>query len=76
MSNKIVTVDRPGSFVRPGEEFRVTGTTGEIVIEKGRGAVCCCTPKSICKARNCSSRPPFRRKADSGRRSGNDVYTS
>jgi predicted dehydrogenase len=28
---------RAGAFMGPGEEFRVTGTLGEIVIEKGRG---------------------------------------
>lgn len=28
---------RAGSFMGPGEEFRVTGTTGELVIEKGSG---------------------------------------
>lgn len=28
---------RAGSFMGPGEEFRITGSTGELVIEKGSG---------------------------------------
>ncbi len=28
---------RAGSFMGPGEEFRVTGTEGELLVEKGRG---------------------------------------
>lgn len=37
-SGMVVTFDalHAGSFIGPGEEFRVTGTEGELIIEKGR----------------------------------------
>jgi predicted dehydrogenase len=37
-SGTVATFDalRAGSFIGPGDEFRVTGTQGELVVEKGR----------------------------------------